>query len=349
MISRLANRLGLEHPIIQAPMAGVSTTALAAAVSGAGGLGSLALGALDADQARALILDARARHAGPYAANVFVHPTPERKPVVEAQYLDALAGRFADTGVSPPCALEEIYLSFNDDDAMVDVLLEAGPEAVSLHFGVADTDRMTALKKADICVLATATSVPEALALAESGVDAVVAQSYGAGGHSGAFLGPPDPSTKGLDGLLGLVAAITAAVELPVVAAGGLMTGADIRAALEAGADAVQLGTAFVPCPESQCSDVYRNRLLAAPETRFTAAISGRPARGIVNSLMTACESLGDEYPDYPLTYDGTKQLIAARTDAEFSVMWAGDGASAARTAPAATLLATLVEELQRS
>ncbi len=346
MNSRIAARLGLEHPIIQAPMAGVSTAALAAAVSAAGGLGSLALGALNADQARDLILDARKRHPGPYAANVFVHPTPERMPVVEARYLEALAANLSVSGAEPPAALDEIYLSFNDDDAMLEVLLGARPEAVSLHFGLADADRMAALKSAGIFVLATATSVPEAEALAAAGCDAIVAQSHGAGGHSGAFLGPPDPATGQRKGLLALIAATAKAVDVPVVAAGGLMTGADIRMALEAGADAVQLGTAFVACPESHCSDAYRRRLLSAPETRLTAAISGRPARGIVNPLMTLCESFGPELPDYPLTYDGSKQLIAARSDPEFAVMWAGEGVAAARSQPAAALMATLVQEL---
>jgi nitronate monooxygenase len=346
MKTRLTQLLHIEHPLIQAPMAGVSTPAMAAAVSNAGALGSVPLGALDATAAREALEATRALTRRPIAANVFVHPTPRTGIGLQADFLTELRAAFEETGASPPETLREIYRSFNDDDEMLHLLLDARPEVVSLHFGVATPERMSELLGAGIKVLATATSVAEAQVLAESGVQGIILQSWDAGGHSGAFLGGPDPRTEGQRGLLELLRATLAVVNTPVVAAGGLMDGHSIRKAMEVGADGAQLGTAFVGCPESLAGDAYRAALAAGSATRLTASISGRPARGLDNALMNWARSVQARPPDYPLTYDGVKQLIAARKDPSFSVMWAGSGASQVRCLPASELVKLIAQEL---
>lgn len=347
--TEFCERLGLAIPLIQAPMAGVSTPEMAAAVSNAGALGSVALGALTPEQAQAAIAATRRLTDRPIAANVFTHPPPHRDPETEARFLRVLAPLFDAAGTPPPAALREIYRSFNDDDAMLDVLLEARPEVVSLHFGPATPGRMDALKSVGCFVIATATSVGEALALEASGVDAVVAQTVDAGGHSGAFLGAPDLRTAGMAGLKALVTRVGDAVSVPVVAAGGLMSGSDMRQVLDTGAAAAQLGTAFVGCVESLAGPIYRERLCSAGETRLTDLISGRPARGLVTPLLEALESLAPTPPAYPVAYDAVKQLVSARADPAFSVMWAGAGAARVRFLTTAGLVATLERELASS
>ena len=342
-------RLGLSVPLIQAPMAGVSTPEMAAAVSDAGALGSVALGSLSAAGARQALAVTRALTDRPFAANVFTHPAPRRDPAREVAFLRCLAPLFEAAGTKAPAALSEIYRSFNDDDDMLEVLSEARPRAVSLHFGPATASRMAALKSIGCLVMATATSVPEALRLAETGVDAIVVQGYGAGGHSGAFLQEPDPGTAGMAGLVDLVQRAVAAVPVPVVAAGGLMDGDDVRRVLAAGAVAAQLGTAFVASPESLAGPAYRSRLLSGGETRLTRLISGRQARGLVNPLLEALEGLGLNPPDYPLTYAAVKRLVAAAGDPAFSVMWAGEGAGRATPLPAAELVQRIRTGLEQA
>lgn len=346
MKTQLTTLLGIELPIIQAPMAGVSTTAMAAAVSNAGGLGSIPLGALNADKARQALREVRSQTDAPIAVNLFVHPTPVRDPDREAQFLAELRADFEAVGSRPPTELLEIYTSFNDDDAMLEMLLEERPPVVSLHFGPATNSRMEALKGAGIIVLATATTVEEAKLLTSSGVDVLVMQGYGAGGHSGAFLSEPDPSTSGREGVTRLIESTAAVVDTPLVAAGGLMTGQDIRAMLDAGAAGAQLGTAFIGCPESLADEIYRQWLGRNPRTRMISAISGRPARGLENNLMLRMMSVKAPLPDYPITYDGIKQLIAVTSEPGFSVMWAGEGAARVRSLPAAELIDQIAREM---
>ena len=346
MKTPLTELLGLKHPLIQAPMAGVSTPAMAAAVSNAGALGSVALGALDAAAARTALAETMALTSGPIAANVFVHPTPDRAPDKESRFLAEISSTFEAAGSTVPGELKEIYRSFNDDDDMFRMLLEVRPAVVSLHFGSADATRMSALKEAGIRILATVTTIEEALLLEAAGVDALVVQGFGAGGHSGAFLSAPDPATAGLAGLSARVREIVSAVAVPVIAAGGIMSGGDAKSVLDAGAAGAQLGTAFVACPESLASAAYRMALTGIRDTALTANISGRPARGLDNELLRWAESLESAAPDNPLTYDAIKQLVAARAKPEFSVMWAGEGAHRARALPAGTLVGQIAREM---
>lgn len=345
-VSKLTELFGVKHPVIQAPMAGVSTPALAAAVSNAGGLGCVPLGALTVDAAAEALQEAFALTDGPIVANLFVHQTPRSDPQITAAFLAGIGPAFECAGAKAPECLNEIYRSFNDDDDMLQMLLDLKPAAVSLHFGAAQASHMCALKGAGIKVLATATSISEALLLEQLGVDLLVMQSYGAGGHSGAFLAPPDVSTAGRSGLMKLLEETVAAVDLPVVAAGGLMTGGDVAEVMSVGAVAAQMGTAFVGCPESLASARYRELLASGAPTRMTSNISGRPARMLLNELLIWAEGLAVTPPEYPLCYDAVKQLVAAKRNADFSVMWAGEAAINSRFLPARELLETLILEL---
>lgn len=340
---------GVIHPIIQAPMAGTATPALAAAVCNAGGLGSLGIGGSSIADAARMIAATRELTDRPFNVNVFCHQPARRDAAREAAWLAWLAPLFAEFGAEPPATLAEVYPTFTGNDAATAMLLELRPAVVSLHFGLPAAAQLAALRAAGISIFATATSVAEAQALAAAGVDAIVAQGYEAGGHRGVF----DP--YGADERLTtfeLIGKLVGAGALPVIAAGGLMDGHDIRRALAAGAVAGQLGTAFVGCPESAAGAGYRKALAhAGPDaTAMTCAISGRPARGLVNRLVRHGAATGAPPPaDYSLTYDVTKKLFAlaaARHAEGFGAWWAGAAANRARALPAAELMRTLLAEM---
>lgn len=342
-------RLGLQYPIIQAPMAGVGTPELAAAVSNAGALGSIAIGAAGAAAARHMIDATRAMSAKPFNVNVFCHAPARRDAQAEAAWIGYLAPLLAEAGAPLPSTLNEIYSAFNEDDSAYRLLLELGPAVVSFHFGLPPREHIAELKQRGIYTMATATNLEEGLLIEDAGVDAIVAQGIEAGGHRGMF--EPDK----WDGQLGTAVLVRQLVQhtaLPTIAAGGIMDGAAIRAALDLGAAAAQLGTAFVLCPESSASEAYRAMLQSdrAALTTLTSAISGRPARGIVNRLTTYCEGgATPRPPDYPLAYDIAKQLHAAaaqRGNHAFAAHWAGQGAALARAMPAAQLVRTLAREM---
>lgn len=343
------DRLGVEHPIIQAPMAGVSTPALAAAVSNAGGLGSIGVGATDANGARDMIAAIRAATNRGFNVNVFCHKPAVANAAIEKAWLERLAPEFERFGVTPPARLTEIYRSFVDDDAMLAMLLAEKPKVVSLHFGLPSAERIAALRAAGILLFASATNLAEARAVAEAGIDVVVAQGHEAGGHRGVF--DPDAPDDGL-GTMALTRLLVRNLDIPVIAAGGVMDGAAIAAALHLGASAAQLGTAFIACPQSQADEFYRAALRseAAHHTVMTRAISGRPARCLAN-LFTAFGELVDPkaIPAYPIAYDAGKALNAAAKAARepgYGAQWAGQGAPLARALPAEALMAELIREL---
>ncbi|WP_311269663.1 nitronate monooxygenase [Sphingobium sp. WCS2017Hpa-17] len=343
--------LRLTHPIIQAPMAGVSTPAMAAAVSEAGGLGSIGVGAVDTARAREMIDAVRALTSRPFNVNLFVHAPARPQPEVERRWIDALTPVFASHGATPPTALREIYRSFAQNDAMLEMLIAARPAVVSFHFGLPGTTAITALKAAGCLLLASATNLDEALAAKAAGVDAVVAQGIEAGGHRGMF--DPDAPDAEL-GVLPLTRLLVAQASLPVIAAGGIMDGRGIRAALDLGAVAAQLGTAFIACPESSADDTYRAALFspAAHQTLLTRAISGRPARCLTNRFTQWGLETGLLIPDYPIAYDAGKALNqAAKTAGEggYGAQWAGQGAPLARVLSAADLMKQLVAEMQEA
>lgn len=340
-------QLGVPIPIVQAPMAGVSTPELAAAVSNAGALGSIGVGATDAAGARAMIRATRGRTDRPFNVNLFVHPTPATDAVCEHEWLDALRPVFHDYGAAPPRMLRTIYTSFVDDPVMLDMLCAEAPPVVSFHFGIPVARHIAALKVAGCILLATATSLEEARQIEAAGIDVIVAQGWEAGGHRGMF----DPAAPDDQlGTLALTRLLVRHAGIPVIAAGGIMDGAGIRAALSLGAAAAQLGTAFVACPESSADAAYRSALAGegGHHTVMTSAISGRPARCLANRFTRWAAGSRSRVPDYPIAYDAGKALNAAAAAAGetgFGAQWAGQGAPLHRIMPAAALVATLWRE----
>jgi nitronate monooxygenase len=348
MSNPLLSLLNIELPIIQSPMVGVSTPQLAAAVANAGGLGSIGIGASNVEQARAMLRETAEQTGKPFNVNVFCHRPAVRDVARESQWLQFLAGFFAEFGAEPPLSLREIYTSFVEDAEMLLMLLEEKPAVVSFHFGLPAQPAIDALKAAGILLLCSVTSLAEAHAAERAGVHALVAQGYEAGGHRGVF----DPGQDLQMGTLALVRVLADACRLPVIAAGGIMDGAGINAVMQLGASAAQLGTAFILCPESSANGAYREALKGprAHQTRVTSVISGRPARGLVNRNFTSLEGAGIALPDYPLTYDANKALnaaAAARANSDFAVQWAGQGAPLARQLPAAALVRLLMAEMK--
>ncbi len=348
----LLRTLGVSLPIIQAPMAGVSTPAMAAAVSNAGALGSIGVGAANAETARGMIRAVRAGTDRPFNVNVFCHRPAVANREREAAWLARLAPIFASFGAVPPDRLTEIYTSFVEDDAMLAMLLEERPRIVSFHFGLPAAERITALHDAGIVLLATATNLDEANQIAEAGIEAVVAQGYEAGGHRGVF--HPDAPDQCL-GTIALTRLLVREVTIPVIAAGGIMDGAGVAACLLLGASAVQLGTAFVACPESAADSGFRAALFSPSSQRtiMTTAISGRPARCLSNRFTAlGVEVTADAVPAYPIAYDAGKTLnVTAKAAGEFGfgAQWAGQAAPLARSLPAATLVSALQAEMQEA
>lgn len=348
----LLRKLGIELPIIQAPMAGVSTPQMAAIVSNSGGLGSIGVGPNDAETTRQMIAAVRSKTDRAFNVNVFCHRSAVADAAREAAWLGRLGPEFAQFGAKPPAHLTEIYRSFLTDDAKLAVLLDERPVVVSFHFGLPSRDRIEALRAAGIVLFATATSLEEGKAIAAAGIDAVVAQGYEAGGHRGVF-DPAAPDDR--LGTMALTRLLVAKLNVPVIAAGGIMDGAGIAAALTLGAAAAQLGTAFIACPESSADAAYQAALLgtSAEHTMMTAAISGRPARCLANrftAIGAAVEARA--IPDYPIAYDAAKALhTAAKAAGEFGygAQWAGQGAPLARAVPTTELVARLRSEMEEA
>ncbi|MEX5684400.1 NAD(P)H-dependent flavin oxidoreductase [Pseudomonas silesiensis] len=346
MSNPLLSLLNIELAIIQSPMVGVSTPRLAAAVSNAGALGSIGIGASSVEQARAMLRETAALTDKPFNVNLFCHQPAVHDAVRASQWLNDLTPFFAEFGAVAPASLREIYTSFVEDPDMLQMLLEEKPAVVSFHFGLPPQPAIDALKAAGIRLLCSVTNLAEARLAEHAGVHALVAQGYEAGGHRGVF----EPGQDTEMGTFALVRVLSAECRLPLIAAGGIMDGAGIKAVLQLGASAAQLGTAFILCPESSANGAYREALKGprAHQTQVTSVISGRPARGMVNRNFTCLEATGT-LPDYPFTYDANKALnVAAGAcgNTDFAVQWAGQGAPLAREMPAAALVKLLAAEM---
>lgn len=327
----------LQHRVVQAPMAGTSTPALAVAVCSAGGLGFVAAGAIDADATRAAIEQVRAGTDRPFGVNLFCHQPAQRNAAVDAAWLDKLRPEFAAYDAVPPTELREIYRSFRVNDDMLRMLIQVKPAIVSFHFGLATNQQITALKNAGCELWATATSPQEGQRIKAAGIDRIVAQGWQAGGHRGIFepFGP-DARLETLDLLRSL-----RPVGLPIIAAGAIMDRKDAQAAMDAGAVAVQCGTAFLLSTEAATPPAHR-AAMSDGRTQMTRAISGRPARCLTNRF-TAIE--GADAPDYPLTYDAGKALHAAASakgETGYGAYWAGTEAARAVARPAAETVAAI-------
>lgn len=344
MTTTLLQRLNISLPIIQGPMTGSDTPQLAAAVSQAGGLGMLGCGMRSPEAMAQAAAAVRAATGKPFGMNLFVLETPRPDAAEVAAAMDRLAPLYARFGLPPEAPARWC----EDFAAQFDALIAARPAVASFTFGILSAAQVRRIQsEAGSFVIGTATTPAEALAWQEVGADAVVASGMEAGGHRGTFQGDWEGS---LIGTLPLVPTCVDTLKIPVIAAGGIMDGRGIAAAQALGAQAVQMGTAFVACPESSANAAYRAALQSerAWHTEVTAAISGRPARGLPNRLFSDLQRAdAPALPDYPMVYDATKALVAAaKGNPDFAVQWAGQGAPLARELPAAELVATLVEEL---
>lgn len=342
----LLQQLEIKHPIFLAPMAGVSTPELAAEVSNQGGLGSLGLGANTAQSAREQILKTQTLTEKPFQVNFFCHQPEQLNPQTSAQWIEYLRPQFEKFGEQPPQNLNCIYPSFLDNDDFLNVVLDTKPKAVSFHFGIPHPHQIQALKDAGIVTMVSATNLVEAQAIEAAGIDIIIAQGIEAGGHRGIFNKTFDAAIKTSD----LVHLIVKYCKRPVVAAGGIMNGAQARHMLSLGATAVQLGTAFVQCLSSNASVEYRKALFNESVTQISASLSGRPARGLLNHWHTQIDLPNrPPQPEYPYTYDLAKQLntIASKNkDYGFGAFWAGSNVSQIRELAAADLVNQLVVEM---
>ncbi|MBD8008737.1 MULTISPECIES: NAD(P)H-dependent flavin oxidoreductase [Acinetobacter] len=342
----LLENLGIKHPIFLAPMAGVSTPELAAEVSNQGGLGSLGLGASSIEAARQQILKTQELTDCPFQVNFFCHDSVSVDEAVAQAWIAQFKDKFAEYGAQAPDHLECIYPSFKDNDDFLNLILETKPRAVSFHFGIPHPHQIQALKKAGILTMVSATNFAEAKAIEAAGIDIIVAQGIEAGGHRGVFSTKFDASVKTSN----LVKLIRQHSSLPVVAAGGIMDGQQARLMLDFGAEAVQLGTAFVQCKSSNANEDYRKALLSKPLTQVSASISGRPARGIINHWHMEVDTPDRlDVPAYPYTYDLAKQLNAAAAkhgDKGYGAFWAGSNVAQIREMEASDLINQLVLEM---
>ncbi|WWD20478.1 hypothetical protein CI109_104954 [Kwoniella shandongensis] len=328
-------------------MAGVSTPKLAAAVSNAGGLGSIGLGASTPSAARQAIEELRSFTDKAFNVNLFVHQSKPNDDVVNQAWLDALRPVFRQYDATPPTTLREIYKSFNDDPEMLQVLLDTRPAVVSFHFGLPSESTMLQLKSIGTTLFASATSLAEARIANASPVDAIVAQGYEAGGHRGIF-DPEEPDDR--LSTMTLTSLLLESCTKPVIAAGGIMNGQGIRSVLELGAIAAQMGTAFVTTDESAADEAYRIAMTSAAgeHTVMTSSISGRPARALSNRF-TGLDLTTVRTPAYPYTYDAGKALHAAakaKGETGYGAQWAGQGAPLARHMGASELVRVLEQEL---
>ncbi len=342
----LTTRLGIRYPIIQAPMAGASTPALAIAVSTAGGLGSLGL-AMHTQEALRNDCATVSAAGAPYNANFFVHSEPVDDPARAADTRSLLAPYYRELGLGEVPDVVTPAPSFNDTH--LQAVLDLRPPVVSFHFGLPGDDAFKAIKAAGLYTLSSATNVAEARELEARGVDAVIAQGFEAGGHRGTF---SEPYEKGHVGTLALVPQVVDAVSIPVIAAGGIGDGRGIAAALALGASAVQLGTAFLTCPESATHPIYRRALNEArdDQTRITHAFSGRPARGLENRYLLEMAGHEARYPDFPILNSLTgplRKTSAKENNPDFLSLWSGQSAAMSRNLPASELIQLLVTETE--
>ena len=338
--------LGAQNPIIQGPMGGgPSTPGLVAAVSNAGGLGSLGAAYLTPEQITEAIGRIRALTDRPFQVNLFAGGWDANARGDPAPMLALLAEIHQTLGLPAPIPPQSKPDPFPDQ---LQAVLEARPPVFSFTFGIPGRDALARLRKRGIVVLGTATTIPEARLLAEAGVDGIIAQGTESGAHRGTFAGPFESS---MVPVLELVRGITAALDLPVIAAGGIMDGRDIATALAAGAGAAALGTAFLVCPESGAPEVHKQAILDAAKdtTVITRAFSGRPARGLPNRFIETLARHPDSILPYPLQNALTRAMRAAAAQQgrpEFLSLWAGHGVARARALTAAELVRRLLAEM---
>lgn len=345
---RLCDLLGIEHPIIQAPMAGSDTPALAAAVANAGGMGSIGCAMMAPEKIGAVHAEVRGATNGAVNLNFFCHAPPGFDEQKAARARALLSPFFMELGLGEVPDVTETNFPFGE--AAFEALMAARPRVASFHFGLPEPRFVEALKAAGTVVLSSATTPAEARDLEARGADAIIAQGWEAGGHQGYYLGDRPAQI----GTMALVPQVADAVKVPVIAAGGIADGRGIAAALALGAAGVQIGTAFLSCAESGIAAPHRAALMASDgsATRMTSAFSGRPARGIVNRFMEAMEPHEAGLPDFPLmnTVTGPLRKASAAAGApDFIALWAGQAVGLNRAGTAAELMDRLIAETRNA
>ena len=343
---RIQDLFEIELPIIQAPMAGSVGSEMVIAVSEAGGLGSLPCAMLNPEQMRNELGVIRQRTSRPINLNFFCHQPPQNDPARENAWKQRLESYYIERGLDPqapvPAAARAPF-----DSTMCDLVEEFRPEVVSFHFGLPERALLERVRATGAKIISSATTVDEARWLEDQGCDAIIAQGYEAGGHRGVFL-TDDISTQA--GTMALVPQVVDAVKVPVIAAGGIADARGIVAASALGASAVQIGTAYLFCPEAMVSPLHRDALKRAKDNDMvlTNVFTGRPARGIVNRIVREVGPMSDLAPEFPLAAGA---LAPLRTKAEtagsgdFSPLWSGQAAAFGREIPAGDLTRQLGAE----
>ncbi|MBY5557862.1 nitronate monooxygenase [Rhizobium leguminosarum] len=328
---RILDLFGIELPIIQAPMAGATTVDMVVAAAKAGGLGSLPSAQLNAEGLRQALTEIRTATKSPVNVNFFSHVPPQGDPAAQMRWRALLAPYFVEVGLDPAAPIAAAGRA-PFDSSFCTVVEELKPEVVSFHFGLPEKALVHRVKATGARIISSATTVAEAVWLEANGVDAVIAMGFEAGGHRGNFL-TQDMATQ--VGTMALVPQVVDAVRVPVIAAGGIADGRGVAAALMLGASAVQVGTAYLFCPEAKIPAVQAEALASARDdsTAITNVFTGHPARGVVNRLMRELGPISESVPAFP-TAGGALVPIRAMAEAEsrndFTNLWSGQAASLA-------------------
>ncbi len=344
---KISELLGIELPIIQAPMAGAQASAMAVAVSNAGGLGSIGCATLGMDAMRKELAAIKAQTGKPYNVNFFCHTPPVPDAGRESAWRAALSPYYRKYGIDPQgIPAGPGRAPFTAEAAAV--LEEIKPAVVSFHFGLPPADLLARVKALGAKIFSSATTVEEALWLEARGVDAIIAQGVEAGGHRGIFLSD-DLTTQ--VGTFSLLPQIVRAVKLPVIAAGGIADARGVTAAMALGAAGVQIGTAYLLCPEATISAIHRAALKneAARHTALTNIFTGRPARGIMNKVMRELGPINSGAPAFPLATSAIAPLRAKAENegsGDFTPLWSGQNATGCKEIPAAQLTRELAAGL---
>ncbi|HLR18560.1 MAG TPA: nitronate monooxygenase [Staphylococcus sp.] len=344
--SRVTEILGIKFPIIQAGMAGNTTPELVATVSNSGGLGSIGAGYFTSERLEKEIVHVQELTDLPYAVNLFV---PSQKLFIpdKVERMNAWLKPYRRA-----FNIEEPVLNMSEEQQFnraIDIIIEKGVPVVSFTFGIPNQLIITKLKESKITIIGTATSVEEAIANESAGVDMIIAQGSEAGGHRGSFT-VTDGNRTPLIGTMSLVPQITDSIDIPVIAAGGIMDGRGFVASMVLGAEAIQMGTAFLTTDESDATSLYKNAIQHSKETDtvVTNVFTGKPARGIDNEFIHKMDGYDDDIPDYPIQNQLTKAIrkeAAKKGDAQWTHLWSGQSPRLAQQVSATRLIQRIINE----
>jgi nitronate monooxygenase len=346
--TQLVDLLQIAHPVIQAPMAGLGTVELAAAVCAGGGLGSIGCALQQPEAAASTIRDLQARTSRPFNVNFFCHRPARDDARLQRAWYQRLSPYYRELRVAGTVPRVSELAPFGE--SMCSVIEGTRPRVVSFHFGLPDAVFLDRIRAAGCCVMSSATTVEEALWLEAKGADVVIAQGHEAGGHRATFLRSDPDAAAQQPGMVALVPQVVDAVKVPVVAAGGIADGRGIAAAFALGAAGVQIGTAYLRCPEAATTQLHREALRhsSADATLLTNVFTGRPARAICNRIIREIGPILGELPDFPFASGALAPLRAAaeaKGAADFTPLWSGQAAPLGRSLPAKLLTVTLASE----